>query len=341
MYELIVVTYLPSFYKVNLYNELAKSKKIFVVYISNSSAVRTSDFTDLECSFKYTILNNEDFESRDKYSSIKKLAKVLKGIEVDNLLISGWDLAEFWYLAFFAKAKQKSLAIESTMYESRVEGLRGFIKKVFLSAMDKVYVSGKLSEDIVLKLGFSNDVILTYGVGIINKPLVTEHNKIYKKRYLYLGRLSEEKNLKMLIEAFNELPDLSLSIYGNGTQRSELGEMVESNNISFGEHIDNKELHSIFAEHDFLILPSIIEPWGLVVEEALYFGLPVVVSNRCGSSVLIENGVNGLIIDPMDTEGFKNVLKSIDERSYEHMQAHTGCDMINKKDKIQISAYLT
>jgi glycosyltransferase involved in cell wall biosynthesis len=335
------VTYLPAFYKTNLYNELAKTKKIFVIYISRDSAQRTSDFVELGCKFEYEVLNDEPFEARNKYRSILNLKKALKNKKAKNLLISGWDLAEFWYLAFFAKAKQKSLAIESTMYESRVDGLRGFIKKVFLSAMDKVYVSGKLSEDIVLKLGFSKDVILTYGVGIINKPLVTEYDRMYKKRYLYLGRLSEEKNLKMLIEAFNELPDFSLSIYGNGTQRSELEEMAEGSNISFSEHIDNKELHSIFAEHDFLILPSITEPWGLVVEEALYFGLPVVVSNRCGSSVLIENGVNGLIIDPMDIEGLKNVLKSIDEGGYEYMQAHTGCDMINKKDKIQISAYLT
>lgn len=49
-------------------------------------------------------------------------------------------------------------------------------------------------------------------------------------------------------------------------------------NISFKPPIENVKLQTEFLNHDIFILPSVSEPWGLVVEETLYFGLPVMVS---------------------------------------------------------------
>lgn len=339
MYDLFVITHLPAFYKVNLYNELAKKLNLYVIFISENSIQRTSDFINLQCNFTYEILNKEPLEIRNRYKSIKKLTTMLKNKRIKNLLLSGWDLIEFWYSIFFVKAEIRSLAIESTLYESSLTGMKGFIKKLFLSRINRIYASGALSYSIAERLGFRDEIKITKGVGIIHKPDFTSQKKDYEGKFLYLGRLSPEKNLSMLIDIFNALPHLKLSIYGNGAERDVL-ENKAKQNITFREHIDNKKLKDVFAEHNFLILPSLREPWGLVVEEALYFGVPVIVSNRCGASVLVENNVNGLIVDPLDIEGFKRILQSIDESKYKYMKAHTGCDIINKKDEMQIATYL-
>ena len=58
-----------------------------------------------------------------------------------------------------------------------------------------------------------------------------------------------------------------------------------------------------------LVLPSISETWGLVVNEAMAAGLPVLVSQRCGCvPELVQDGVNGYVCDPLDTEGMARLL---------------------------------
>jgi glycosyltransferase involved in cell wall biosynthesis len=58
-----------------------------------------------------------------------------------------------------------------------------------------------------------------------------------------------------------------------------------------------------------LVLPSISETWGLVVNEAMAAGLPVLVSQRCGCvPELVQPGVNGYVFDPLDTEGLARLL---------------------------------
>lgn len=70
----------------------------------------------------------------------------------------------------------------------------------------------------------------------------------------------------------------------------------------------NAQLNALLCAHDVLILPSIAEPWGLVVEEALAVGLVVLVSQACGARVLVENGVNGFVFEPTDG-GFQKAFR--------------------------------
>ena len=95
-----------------------------------------------------------------------------------------------------------------------------------------------------------------------------------------------------------------------------------------------------FAKNDVLILPSLIEPWGLVVEEALYFGLPVLVSDRCGSSELIKNGINGFTFDPANKNSLMQIIRNFDDTLLQNLCSNADSYDINAKDTQQISAYL-
>ena len=340
MYDYLIVTHIPAFYKVNLYNELSKSLKIEVIFIAgNTVHKRADDFIALEkANFKYTVLNENNFEARKKHLSILKLRKLLKRCNYKKIILSGWDLLEFWFLLILNPKKKICLALESSVLESNTSGIKGKMKKIFLSRVSKVFASGKLHVELLDELNYKGEVSITRGVGIINKPKIKLIDKKYKKSYLYVGRLSSEKNLKLLIEVFNKLPEFLLSFAGVGPDESILKKMSRPN-IRFLGQIENNKLDVLYQNHNFLILPSLSEPWGLVVEEALYFNTPVIVSKNCGARELISNGVNGFVVDPSKTETFKKTILSVSDQSYAELLKGTGEEFLQCKDQFQVHAY--
>ena len=341
MYDYIIVTHIPAFYKVNLYNELAKKLKILVVFIAtNTNEKRADDFTSLQnASFSYEVLSDGDFQTRDVKSNIKKLKIILKNNEYKRLLVSGWDLKEFWYLVMLYPKSKNCLALESTILESISKGFKGWIKKVFLSRISTVFASGNLHVELLKALSFEGDTKITKGVGIINKPTFEKVKKKYQKRFLYVGRLSRVKNLETLIKVLNDLPNHHLTIIGDGEEKEYL-QSIANQNISFKPPIENGKLQTEFLNHDIFILPSISEPWGLVVEEALYFGQPVMVSKNCGSVELVKSGVNGYIFEPMDMEEIKRLILGIDDVVYQRLIEGVSGFSVDEKDLEQVESYL-
>jgi len=341
MYNYIIVTHIPAFYKVNLYNELAKKLKILVIFIaSNTSEKRADDFITLKkANFEYKVLFDGNFQDRNILRNINKLKQILKDINYKRLLISGWDLKEFWYLVFTNSKAKNCLALESTINESRVDGVRGLIKKIFLSRISIVFASGKLHVKLLDALKYLGKIKVTKGVGIINKPNFIPVKKEYQKKFLYIGRLAKVKNLEVLITIFNDLEDYKLTIIGAGEDEKYLKSIANKNIIFLGA-IENKDIKNHFKENDIFILPSISEPWGLVVEEALYFGLPVIISSNCGSCELIKNGVNGYIADVYNTNQLKGMIIKLDNEKYQEFLDGVKKYSIDKKDALQIGNYL-
>lgn len=339
MYDYIITTHLPSFYKINLYNELSKKMKIFVVFIAKQSEERTKDFIEFNCDFNYAILNTVNIENRNIFQSTLKLEKLIRNLNYKKIIIGGWDLAEFRMLMLRGNKKKNMLVLESTIFESKINGIKGLIKKMLLSRINTVFASGDLHRELLNGLNYKGRIKITKGVGIINKPEYELERKEYTKKFLYLGRLSSEKNLEMLIQVFNSLPDYQLSIIGKGSLLDQL-QAISEKNISFLNHIDNKKLPEVFHNHNVLILPSISEPWGLVVEEALYFSLPIIISKNCGAVELVENGLNGFIVDPYSFDNIKNTILQIDSKMYKNLLEGTKQFSIEEKDREQLDAYM-
>jgi glycosyltransferase involved in cell wall biosynthesis len=119
-----------------------------------------------------------------------------------------------------------------------------------------------------------------------------------------VGRLSPEKGLSTLIRAMAILierrPDVSLAIIGSGPQSTDLRAMAGAlgleRNITFLGGRNVTELPPFYRRAYALVLPSLSEPWGLVVNEAFQFGCPAVVSDACGCSPdLIVEGRTGFV----------------------------------------------
>jgi glycosyltransferase involved in cell wall biosynthesis len=88
--------------------------------------------------------------------------------------------------------------------------------------------------------------------------------------------------------------------------------------------VPNKQLTKVYQEHDVFVLPSYSEVWGLVVEEALNNGLPVIVSSRVGcTDEIIEDGRNGLIFKNNDADSLLSCIHRIQNVDlYNKMRKH-------------------
>lgn len=343
MKEIIFITHLPSFYKIKLYNEIAKDKNIFVIFIAKGSVIRTKDFTDCKMNFEYLFLNEGEFEERNKYLSSLKLINTLGQTKFKKIIVGGWDLPEFWVTVFLTKKQKNCLALESTIFDSKTTYIKQWIKKVFLARIHTILASGIKHAELSKLLGFRGKILITKGVGLINKPIIPlkERNNTIRKKLLYIGRLSIEKNIINLIKAVNELPGITLSIVGDGPQKDEL-KNIANENIHFFGHVDNKRINKLFFVHDIFILPSFSETWGLVVDEALYFGLPVLISKYVGcAEELVIQPETGLIFDPYNIVDIKNkILQGTDITVYEELKNNVLNFDINAKDLEQVHQYL-
>jgi glycosyltransferase involved in cell wall biosynthesis len=131
-------------------------------------------------------------------------------------------------------------------------------------------------------------------------------------KVLFVGRLAEEKGVKVLIKivkGVNLISNMTVKfvIAGTGPLQTELQEALKDANVKFLGHIPHREIHKLYRNSSMLLLPSFIEGMPNSVLEAQSCGLPVVGSNVPGISDIIRNG-SGILVDLGDVDGFVNAI---------------------------------
>jgi 1,2-diacylglycerol 3-alpha-glucosyltransferase len=138
--------------------------------------------------------------------------------------------------------------------------------------------------------------------------------------FLYVGRFSPEKNLPRLLQAFRgvcadpELSSWGLVLVGGGPQEPELRRAAEpmGDRVRFAGFQQLERLPPYYGRAAALVLPSLSEPWGLVVNEAMAAGLPVLVSTQCGCvNELAFPGINAILADPLDVDTIRDGMVSL------------------------------
>jgi len=338
-YDALIITNLPNYYKINLFNEIAKERNIHVLFISENERRRNQDFLGIEMisGFDHDILSKK-YNGRNPFSTCKKLFRLIKSNTYSSLILGEWVSVEYWFTQLFFKKRHTSMMLESSIDSINGIGPKELVKKVFLSQVSKIYANGRKHADLARYLGFKGEILDVKGLGIINYGKVEKSNR-RSKDFLYVGRLSEEKNLNMLIDVFNELA-LVLKIIGEGplrkTLQSKAGETIE-----FLGYIANKKMGSYFQSVRALILPSIHEPYGLVAEEALYYETPSIVSSACGiENTLCFDGVNSIVINSRSKIELKNaVSRMLDDDHYDLIKENCKSEVILEKNRQMVNTY--
>lgn len=126
-------------------------------------------------------------------------------------------------------------------------------------------------------------------------------------RILFTGSLIPRKGVDLLIHALARIKHLhfELDIVGQGPAKPLLEQLVAQyglqDRVHFHNFMDNQAAQEFLSSHDLFVLPSRRDGWGAVVNEALMQGTPVICSNHCGASVLI-NSANGAVFQSENIE---------------------------------------
>ncbi|WP_417237346.1 MULTISPECIES: glycosyltransferase family 4 protein [Flavobacteriaceae] len=193
-------------------------------------------------------------------------------------------------------------------------------KKVSKCIDFAIPVGKELADNVTIKLGLKTGRTLSAGVDnrvFYQEPL---KDKIYD--YIFVGSFLKIKGVDLLLESISKLPkDFSFCIVGKGEYyEAEIKRMInEGFNITLKIDQSQNELRSLFNQSRFLVQPSREEGFGLVVAEAMFCGLPVIVSNVGGFKEQVVNGKNGYLFKKEDVIQIKEyllTLKNVDKSKY-------------------------
>jgi len=273
----------------------------------------------------------EEVGLRQKVSGILREIRQFKPDVVN--LTGYYDLAS-WAILFYCKLKgiKTILSNESTAGDHVRDKFKESIKSLIIKQYDGYFNFGTLSKNYLIELGAKASKMLVNRNCVDNVELKRIYDNNIEDKYsrqqllgvashnfIFVGRLIDYKNLLNFLEAFAEAQkqitaDWGVIILGDGEQKEDLQNLVSTKqikNISFQKGVSWQQVPEYLALSDVLVLPSYSEPWGLVVNEAMACGMPVLVSEKCGCAIdLVNNGVNGFTFSPYNQDEItSNLLK--------------------------------
>jgi glycosyltransferase involved in cell wall biosynthesis len=204
------------------------------------------------------------------------------------------------------------------------------LNRIMSRNSDSIFAMGTKSYESYLEMGVNPNKIIMYpqcSLDYSNKPTENFKKSFHLTEYkviLFLGRLVRLKGVQYLMRAFSRLEkenaDAFLIIAGDGPMNSELKKIAADlniQNILFTGAVAKKNIASYYELCDVFVLPSIIfknayEPWGLVVNEAMAFGKPVITTFAVGSGKdFVLDGYNGFIVEDKNEDELFHSLKYI------------------------------
>lgn len=332
------VTNLRAPYRTLQLNEFSNISNVDITtyYCDNKNNNRNWE-TGKVIKFKEIDLKRYNFFRQNGYVN-KHIIKVVK--ENDTMILGGYDQPTYILISIVCRLLKKPYilsfdGISVNRLEEKENPIKKFIKGIVINNADYIMGNGTVSKR------YFNEVFGYPLDRIYNQYLTVDSNKIndlykdkerYRKEYrkklginegdkvlIYSGRLIDIKNVDSVIKAISKLgkKDLIFLITGGGKSEKKiinLSEELGVKTIITGFISKQEELFKHYFVGDALILPSLDEPWGLVVNEAMFSGLPVIVSNVCGCSLdLCKDSYNGKIIDP---KNIKDMFIKIEEVLY-------------------------
>lgn len=374
MGKIIIFHNIISPYKVLMFNELNKytDKRLHVVFFAETADDREWRIEYGLIEFDYTVLNHGSLNQVGNMKLSKQIAKFLLDYpyKISVVLLGEYIKPAYWCALLWGLIHRKTIGaiLESQQADHKRVWLKEFIKRIFFFMCDFVIAAGQKHKDYAVSLGMAeNNVAVIGGVGGVNHSLYDKcimqwenHGRLKsyltdlcglpanKCFFIYVGRFSQEKNLLRLLDAFAKLndaaPDWGLLMLGGGIQESVLKEKIQEKciqNVYFSGFVQQDNLPYYYLLSDVFVLPSLSETWGLVVDEAVYLGKPVIVSEQCGCVPdIVKADVNGWVIDPLSVDSlYKAMLEATldDARLERYAKASKA---IGKQHSPQNSAYI-
>lgn len=324
--KILYLTNIPSPYMVDYFNELGKNCDLTVIFERNKSGVRdkTWDLYNF-INFKGIILKgiNVDLDDSDDQAICPQIIKYIKKNKYDVIVSTNPCTPTGIIAIFWMKLLNIPFVIQS---EGGFPGSGKGIKekfKYFIMRNAYLYLStAKLGDDYFLLYGARKENIRHFPFSslfeseILSSPLLPEEkgnikNKLgipYEKVIISVGRFIWCKGFDVFIKSCKNIPK-NVGIYIVGGEPTEeyinLKKNLNLENIHFIGFVQKEVMKDYYKASDIFVLNSREDTWGLVINEAMSFGLPVISTDKCYAAIaLIDNGVNGYVVHVDDEDAF-------------------------------------
>jgi glycosyltransferase involved in cell wall biosynthesis len=338
--RLVILSEIIAPYRIPVFNALALHKRIdlHVIFLAETDpTLRLWDVHKDDIAFSYEILPS--WRRRFGKHNIllnRGLNSALRKSAPDSILCGGYNYLASWQSLAWARHHHVpfSLWVESTTRDLRSGSrLVNFLKAKFMQRCAAFVVPGKASFEYVLNYGAPEESIFI-APNAVDTKFFTErseamrrdditHRRILRlpsRFFLFVGRLVKDKGVFDLMRAYGTLSpelrsEIGLVIVGDGAARPQLERqagMISPGAVYFPGFAQREELASYYALAEAFVFPTHSDPWGLVVNEAMACGLPIIASNVAGCVAdLVEDRWNGRVVKPGDVEALAFAMEEL------------------------------
>ncbi len=342
----------PIQYVSPLFREMGSNIDIHVFYYGGKSLVNQDKGFGQEIKWDIPLLDGYNSSFLNNSSNANSMStkftdainfdvfRVLKKNESNIVIINGWSYMSDWFVLIAAKLFGHQIWMRAEMPwnqelmkpNSLKRSFKFWIFKniVFKYFIDRFLFIGKQNKAFYLNHGVAEHKLIFAPYAIENerfKVLKSPDKITYRQKYgiasdsliiLYSGKLIDKKRPLDLLKAYQQLDYKKAVLFflGDGLLRGQIEEEVKNNqieNVIISGFINQSDIGHIYNMADvFVMCSGLGETWGLSVNEAMNFGLPVIISETCGSAHdLVENGNNGFVFKEGAIEELTTYLKII------------------------------
>jgi glycosyltransferase involved in cell wall biosynthesis len=327
--RLVLLTEIIAPYRIPVFNALAHQAGIdlHVIFLSETdTSLRQWRVYHEEIQFSYEVLPSwRRRVGKHPLLINRDVAPALEQAAPDVVLCGGYSYLASWQSLYWARRNHVPFLawVESTLQDHRSRhALVESAKARFLRSCQGFVVPGKSAAEYVRSFGIARDRIFTAPNAVDTAFFSAAANAareaaagqrqalgLPERFYLFVGRLVKEKGVFELLDAYAALPrqireEVSLVLVGDGEVRAELEERAARmvpGRVYFPGFVHREQLAAYYGLAETFIFPTHTDTWGLVVNEAMACGLPLLVSSAAGCAAdLLAEGENGLLVRPHD-----------------------------------------
>ena len=307
----------PSPYRVHFFNELGKSCDLTVLFEEGNEEQTHRDkrwFVNNFVNFKAVFLRT--FKILNKKLFCYNIRQYLKDKEFDIIIICNYSTLTGINTISYLKRNNVKFAIEADggMHKDG-RGFREWLKRYLISSANWWLSTSGITDKYFIYYGADKKNIFRYPfTSLLSQDLITEPISGQEKQkikdelginedkvILSIGQFIHRKGFDVLINACKYIPETT-GVYIIGGQAPE--EYINQKNklglknVHFVDFKPKAKLMQYFKASNIFVLPTREDIWGLVINEAMAFGLPVITTNKCVAGLeLIDDGVNGYIVE--------------------------------------------
>ncbi len=249
-----------------------------------------------------------------------------------HVFICGFEQAPIFFAALCLRALgRKVIVMQDSKFDDKPRRLlKEWIKAMAYAPYHAAAVGSPRSRDYLAFLGMPHSRIFvgydTVSVDRLRRlaesPPAPDGLSHAERHFTVIARFVAQKNLRLVLDAYalyrSQHPGQprELHLCGSGVLEEELRDRVlrqRLQGIVFRGSLPEQGIAKTLASSLALILPSVEEPFGLVVNEALALAVPVIVSENCGArDLLVRQSINGYVIEPDNAEGLARLMAELD-----------------------------